>query len=143
MRRHLVSNGLGLVGAGIGGVLGFYTFGWLVGQGFYGPMIPGALLGLGCSLLAQHSSTIRGVICGLAGLGLGLFAEWWFRPFNADESLSYFLKNLSSLSAITLPLIGVGALIAFWTGRDAGLPGFSDRRGYARPSPDTEPRKSI
>lgn len=41
MPRQLISNLLGLVGAGIGGVLGFYTFGWLVGQGFYGPMIPG------------------------------------------------------------------------------------------------------
>jgi hypothetical protein len=142
MPRQLISNLLGLVGAGIGGVLGFYTFGWLVGQGFYGPMIPGALLGLGCSLLAQHSSTIRGVVCGLAGLGLGLFSEWWFRPFNDDESLSYFLKNLSSLSAVTLPLIGVGAFIAFWMAREAGLPGLSERRVYARPGRDTEPRKS-
>ena len=76
MPRHLISNLLGLVGAVIGGALGFYTFGWLLGQGFYGLMIPGALLGLGCSLLAQHPSTIRGILCGLAALGLGLYTEW-------------------------------------------------------------------
>ena len=51
MPRHLISNLLGLVGAIIGGVLGFYTFGWLFYYGFYGLMIPGAFLGLGCSLL--------------------------------------------------------------------------------------------
>ncbi len=36
MPRYLISNLLGLVGAVIGGVLGFYTFRWLHGQGFYG-----------------------------------------------------------------------------------------------------------
>ena len=61
MARHLISNLLGLVGAIIGGVLGFYTFGWLFEHGFYGLMIPGALLGLGCSLLAQHPSSTRGL----------------------------------------------------------------------------------
>ena len=53
MSRYLISNLLGLVGAIAGGVLGFYTFGWLSRQGFYGLIIPGAFLGLGCSLLAR------------------------------------------------------------------------------------------
>ena len=50
MPRLLISNMLGLVGALLGGVLGFYTFGWVLEHGFLGLMIPGALLGLGCSL---------------------------------------------------------------------------------------------
>ena len=41
-----------------------------------GLMIPGAFLGLGCSLLARHPSIVRGVFCGIAALGLSLFTEW-------------------------------------------------------------------
>ena len=61
MSRHLIiSNVLGLVGAIVGGVLGFYTFGWLLSYGFYGLMIPGAFLGLGCSLLGTASLNHQG-----------------------------------------------------------------------------------
>jgi hypothetical protein len=141
MPRHLVSNLLGFVGAVIGGTLGFYTFDWLRGQGFYGLMMPGALMGLGCTLLAKHPSAIRGVICGLAAVGLGLYTEWRFFPFAADASLSYFLKNVSSLKPVTLIMIGVGAIIAFWVGRDPAFPGLSDRRAYMQPAPHPEPRK--
>ena len=56
MKRQLISNLLGLVGAAVGGVVGFYTFGWLEHYGFYGLAIPGSFLGLGCGLLAQHRS---------------------------------------------------------------------------------------
>jgi hypothetical protein len=141
MPRYLISNAMGLVGASIGGVLGFYTFGWLFGQGFYGLMVPGALLGLGCSLLAQHQSTTRGILCGLAALGLGLYTEWRFRPFNADESLKYFLTHLTALSSVTLLMIVVGAVIAYWVGGDAGFRGRSDRRAFIRKAPDPESQK--
>ena len=58
-------------------------------------------------------------------LDWGFITEWWFFPFKADESLSYFLKNVGSLKPVTLLMIGVGALIAFWIGRDAGFAGLS------------------
>ena len=45
--RVIISNILGLIGAVAGGVLGYYIFMWIVDQGFYGLMIPGALLGPG------------------------------------------------------------------------------------------------
>jgi hypothetical protein len=134
MPRHLISNLLGLVGAIVGGVLGFYTFGWLLSYGFYGLMIPGAFLGLGCSLLARHPSTIRGVLCGVAGLGLAIFSEWKFRPFAADESLSYLLTHLTSLTPVTLLMIGVGAAIAFWVGRDSGIRWTTPLGGPSRPA---------
>ena len=71
-------------------------FQWIYDHGFYGMMIPGALLGLGCGLLAQHASQIRGVLCALAGLGLGLFTEWRFRPFMADEQPSLLPEEITS-----------------------------------------------
>ena len=134
MPRHLISNLLGLVGAVVGGALGFFIFSWLWNRGFYGLMIPGALLGLGCSLLARHFSMARGVLCGVAALGLALFTEWWFQPFDADHSLSYFLTHVKDLTGTTLLMTGIGAIIAFWVGKDGGLPGYST----VRPRPDRE-----
>jgi hypothetical protein len=140
MSRYLISNLLGLVGAIAGGVLGFYTFQWLLGQGFYGLIIPGAFLGLGCSLVARHPSRARGIVCAIAALALGLYTEWRFFPFAADESLSYFLKNLSNLKPVTILMIAVAAFVAFWLGGDAGFPGLGGRRG---PMPkSSEPKSS-
>jgi hypothetical protein len=126
MMRLVISNLLGLAGAAAGGVLGFYTFGWLVGHGFYGLMIPGAFLGFGCSVLARHSSVARGVVCGVAALALALFAEWRFLPFVADSSFQYFLGHVKDLSPVTFLMLAIGTVIAFWVGKDAGV------RGYAR-----------
>ena len=100
--RQITSNILGLIGAAVGGVLGYYTFKWIFYHGFYGMMIPGAFVGLGCGLLAQHPSQVRGAICGLAALGVGLFTEWNFFPFRDDKSPAYFLKNVTALSPVTL-----------------------------------------
>jgi hypothetical protein len=121
MNRLLISNLLGLIGAAVGGVLGFYTFGWLEGHGFYGLAIPGAFVGLGCGLLAQHRSTPRGIACAVAALLLSLFAEWKYHPFLADDSFSYMLRHVNELSPVTLLMMAIGTAIAFWVGQDAGL----------------------
>jgi hypothetical protein len=121
MKRSVISNLLGLIGAAIGGVLGFYTFGWLIGYGFHGEAIPGALLGLGCGLLAQHRSLARGIVCGVAALALSVFTEWYYLPFVADRSLSYMATHLQDLPAPTLVLMAIGTIVAFWAGRDAGF----------------------
>jgi hypothetical protein len=143
MPRHLVSNLLGSVGAIAGGALGFLIFQWLWSQGFYGLMIPGALLGLGCSLLARHNSVIRGVVCGIAAVALALFTEWRFRPFAADDSLPYFVAHVKDLSATTFLMTAVGALIAYWVAKDGGLPGYSRTSPRAeRPAPEPESRKA-
>ena len=42
--RQITSNILGLIGAAVGGVLGYYTFQWIFDHGFYGMMIPARLL---------------------------------------------------------------------------------------------------
>src|SRR4051812_23994911 len=109
MRNPIVSNLLGLGGATVGGILGFSIFGWIVNQGFYGLMIPGALLGLGCSMLAQHRSLARGVVCGLAALALGLYTEWRFRPFVDDRSFTYLVTHFYLLTPITLLMLVLGS----------------------------------
>ena len=117
---RIASNVLGFIGAVTGGVLGYYTFMWIVDQGFYGLMIPGALLGLGCGLLSQHASHIRGVACAAAGCVLGLYSEWKFAPFKADSSFAYLVTHAAELRPLTQIMIVVGAFFAYWLGKDGG-----------------------
>ncbi len=118
-----------LAGAAAGGLLGHFAFLWLVGQGFYAMILPGGLLGLGAGL-ARHGTLYLAVICGIMALLLGLVTEWRAFPFNADESLPYFLTHIHQLKPLTLIMIGVGAAIGFWipfrsssSGNEAGRPG--------------------
>ncbi len=134
MSRVVVSNLLGLIGAAVGGVVGYVGFLWLLGSGFYAMILPGGLVGLGCNLLARHHSTPRGVVCAVAGAALGLFAEWRGRPFAKDDSLGYFLAHLTELSSITWLMIAAGAFLAFWFGRDHYWEEFV-RQPDARPEP--------
>ncbi|MDG3004501.1 hypothetical protein [Paludisphaera mucosa] len=108
----------GALGALLGATLGYYTFQWLYQRGFYGMMIPGALLGLGCGLAARRPSQARGVACGVAALALGLFVEWKFFPFNADPSFRYFLAHVAELKGVTILMIAAGAGFGYWLGRD-------------------------
>ena len=139
MRRRLISNLLGLVGAIIGGVVGFYTFRWLVGHGFYGLAIPGAFLGLGCGLLAQHSSIPRGIVCGVAALILSLYTEWTFQTFVADDSFTYMVTHIMEKDTVTKIMIALGTIIAYWVGKDAGFRSLTQARGPAPAVPKQEP----
>jgi hypothetical protein len=116
--KRVGSHVLGLLGAAAGGVLGYYIFMWIVKQGFYGLMIPGAILGLGCGLLSQHPSIYRGVVCAAAAIMLGLYAEWRFAPFKADDSFQYLIGHAADLKPVTQLMIILGACFAYWLGKD-------------------------
>jgi hypothetical protein len=139
MPRYMISNLLGLVGAILGGVVGFYTFRWLLDHGFYGLIVPGAFLGLGCSLLARHPSTARGVGCGIAALVLSLFTDWYFT--NTNASFTDFVRDGKNYSSVTLLMIGIGTLVAFWVGKDAGFRGVGARGPIPQPAAQPESRK--
>ncbi len=121
MPRHVVSNILGLVGAIVGGALGVLVFRWIATRGFYAPIVPGGFVGLGSALLARHSSTARGIACAVLAVVAGVIAEWSAFPFIKDESLGYFLTHLNQLKTLTILLIGVGVVLAYWVGRDQFL----------------------
>jgi hypothetical protein len=106
----------GLCGATIGGLIGYYVFDWILDQRFYAMVLPGACLGMGFGLASRERSTVCGIVSGLLGLAFGLFMEWQFFPFKKDGSLEYFLQNIHQLKPITLMMIGLGGLIAFWFG---------------------------
>ncbi len=104
---------LGLIGGVIGGTLGYFAFFWIVGQGFYAVLLPAALLGLGAGICARRRSSLLAAICGLAGIGLGLFTEWRFAPFIEDPSFSHFITHVHTLPSVTLILLGFGAFLSY------------------------------
>jgi len=135
--RQITGNILGLIGAAVGGVLGYYIFLWLIHQGFYGLMIPGALLGLGCSLLSEHQSQLRGVLCAVAGLVLGMYSEWHFEWFKPDDGFAYLATHIHQKGLVTLLMLALGAFFAYWLGKDAGQRQVS---GLWRPSSRIDPQ---
>ena len=109
-----INAALTFIGAAVGGAIGYVAFGWLVGQGFYAPAIPGVLLGVGGGLLAKQPSLALAVICGVLAVLLCLFAEWQHFPFMRDDSASYFLSHLTDLKPLTMIMIAVGGFTGFW-----------------------------
>src|SRR4051794_4161849 len=108
MVNRLMSTMLGVIGGIVGGIFGFVLFGWLIRQGFYAMVIPGASLGLGCSVLARHPSTPRGVVCAFAALILGLYTEWSFYSLPANDHFAYLVTHFYQLRTITLIMIALG-----------------------------------
>jgi hypothetical protein len=111
-----------LLGAVLGGLLGYVAFFWIAGQGFYGLILPGGMIGLGAGF-AQTKTRATPFVCGLLALALGCYTEWRFAPFNADASLGYFLTHLHELKPLTQIMLAVGTAIGFWVpfrrGQDA------------------------
>lgn len=104
---------LGLLGAAIGGCLGYFAFFWIARQGFYALVLPPALLGFAASLCARGRSSLLAAVCGVAGLLLGLFTEWRFAPFVVDGSLSYFLTHLHKLQPVTMLMLTFGVFASY------------------------------
>ncbi len=102
-----------LIGAAVGGALGYFAFFWIIQQGYYALVLPGGLLGLGAGI-GKCRHVLLAVFCGLCALALGLFTQWCYAPFLADESLGYFLAHIPDLKPLTLIMIALGGLVGFW-----------------------------
>ena len=103
----------GLAGAVAGGMVGYFAFFWIAGQGFYALVLPPVLLGFMAGLCARGRSTPLALVCGAAGLLLGLFFEWRYAPFVADGGLLYFITHIHKLRPITLIMLAVGVFFSY------------------------------
>lgn len=104
---------LGLLGAALGGGVGYFAFFWAARQGFYALILPPALLGLTAGYFARCRSTPLAIVCALAGLALGLYTEWRFAPFIADKSLQFFLTHVHQLKPFTLLMLALGVFLCY------------------------------
>lgn len=130
--KHLL---VAVLGAVVGGVLGYYATCWLMHQGLYALALPGGLLGLGAGLLVKDRSVVRAVVCGAAAVGLGLFTDWHLEPFIADDSLGYYLRHVYQLHPITWVMVALGGACGAWlsVGREQPM---------LHPSPGPPPPKA-
>ncbi len=117
MARTAMGVVLSVLGATVGVALGIAASMWLKSQGYYAMILPGALLGLGANLASPRRSQVRGVFLGIAGLLVGMLAEWRLFPVG-DRSLGFFLGHLADQPMVTKLMLGFGALFAYWWGRE-------------------------
>jgi hypothetical protein len=82
-------------------------------------MLPGALLGISAGLAARGQSQVLGVLCAVAALVLGVYAEWSVAPFKEDGTLLYFVTHLHQMdrAGFKLLILALGALCGWWFGR--------------------------
>jgi len=77
--------------------------------------LPGVLVGVGGAWLGRSQSIAFAAVCGVIGLGFGVFSQWAQFPFIENKSLGFFLSHmLNLLRPISLILIGLGGAAAFW-----------------------------
>jgi hypothetical protein len=107
--RFAQSLALGILGAIVGGVVGYYLFFWIARQGFYAIMLPGWLLGYSAAFFARQRSMPLAVICTVLALVAGFFTEWKFSP----DSFKYFVAHLHKLKPLTLIMIALGAFLSY------------------------------
>ena len=119
----------GMAGAAIGAVVGWFAVGWLIGEGFYGLALPGALVGLICGALSGGASLVNAILCAIIAVGLGVALEWRHFPFVADESFGYFVAHLHQLKGMTWLMLALGAVFAFWFGRGSNRSASHRRAG--------------
>ncbi len=117
---------LALLAAVVGGCVGYFTFFWIVKQGFYGIMLPPAAVGLAAGYCTPRRSQPLAITCAIGGLALGLFTEWRFAPFIVDNSLFYFMTHVHKLKSITLLMLVMGSFASYFmalgTGRKSDAP---------------------
>jgi hypothetical protein len=109
----------GIGGAIVGGIVGYLIFRVLLSFGFYGLVVPGAMLGLGAGLAARGSSQVLGVLCAIAAFVLTVYAEWGHASFQNDPSLLYFITHLHQLDGgpVKYIMLGLGTACAYWFGQ--------------------------
>ena len=93
--------------------MGYFAFFWIAKQGFYGIMLPPALVGLAAGFCMPSRSQPLAIACAIGGLALGLYTEWRFAPFIKDASLQYFITHVHTLKPVTLLMLAIGTVASY------------------------------
>ncbi|MCH8830356.1 MAG: hypothetical protein IID45_12335 [Planctomycetes bacterium] len=100
-----------LIGAVVGGFIGYHGCDWILRHGFYAMVLPGGLLGFGAGF-AKNRSVLLAALCGIAAIALGLYSEWKLLLY--VDSFSYFLQHVFDVNPVPLLMIAAGGFLGFW-----------------------------
>ena len=140
MTKPLLQVIASIVGALVGAIVGYAGFFWVASHGFYALALPGIFLGLGCGALSFAKSRWRGAACGAAGLCFCIFTEWRRVVPDGKTTFVQFAMQFPHEDTITLILLAVGTVGAFWFGSDGMMGAWWPGRGKpARPHQTTNP----
>lgn len=137
MRDRVLEFVPGLLAGIAGGVGGYFLVAYLLtSSGFWLPVLPGAFAGLACGQLSPVISRRRGVVLALFVVGLVIFTQWklWVPAFEFDGSLLDYAKHIPQLPPITLIVMAINVVIAYWWGREQGI-SFARRFVRSKPAP--------
>ena len=107
---------MGISGAIVGALLGYYVFFILNSFNIYALALPGALIGLGCGASSRIHSIGLGIFCAIFALVLGLYAEWQRAPMLADSSFLYLVTHAHELTRLTQIMLALGCVFGGWFG---------------------------
>ena len=117
MVRLAISWLLGLLGAILGGLAGYFAFMYAKDQGFYAPVLAGGLVGVGCGLLSRHHSMLRGILCGIAGVLLGYYCDYRITILPRYETFADTWSLFPSMGPWTNIMVILGGLVSYWFGQ--------------------------
>ena len=107
---------LGIFGALLGAVVGFFVFQALTRRGLYFIVLPGAAVGFGCGLAARSRSFVVALIAVAVAIPATIFYEW--KTDLHSLGIVEYTSRMVELRGWKLPVfIGLNGLIAFWFGR--------------------------
>ena len=104
---------LAIVGAVIGGFVGYMVADWASAYGFYAMVLPGGLLGFGAGF-GRSRSIVLAALCGIAATLLGFYADSQIWPFAIDKSLEFYVHHIHKLTPIPMIMIALGGFLGFW-----------------------------
>ena len=114
---------LGVFGALLGAVAGFFVFQYLTRRGLYFLVLPGAAVGLGCGFAARSRSFVLALIAVAIAIPVTILCEWKTDRYLCDDGQTLmgileYTSRMVELRGWKLPVfIGLNGLIAFWFGR--------------------------
>ena len=100
-----------VLGAAVGGFLGYHAYWWILSHGFFGLVLPGGLLAFGASL-GRNRSVPLAVLCGIAATLLGFYADW--KSYVVVYELEEYVRLIPNLSPVTLIMIALGGGLGFY-----------------------------
>ena len=105
------------IGAAAGAAVGTLAYWFLLQRDYHVLAAVGTGVALGVSAMARTRHLAWGVATGAFAVLASVLVEWRFRPFTADESLSYFLSHLHALPYNSLVSLAVVAALGVYFGR--------------------------